>query len=86
MEDVSEYFPVKNGYVMFSELPKDKRTFLKPSQPEYDQLLEKVKIGYHKNVQVTSNGNEIIDDLHQTVDQVFCAGFRFFLDNVISEN
>lgn len=75
LDELNEYFPVRNGYVMLQLLPKnDRSTFFKESTPEYDNLMGKLKIGYHKNVQVTSNNNYYIWEPNQHIDQVFCAG------------
>lgn len=71
---VSKYYPCVNGYVDFSLA--DLKDSISSSE------IEKIKIGYHHDIQVTYGfllGSEQIniDDVSQTVNQVFFAAIDF---------
>eukprot|EP01087_Luapelamoeba_hula_P015350 TRINITY_DN4576_c0_g2_i1.p1 TRINITY_DN4576_c0_g2~~TRINITY_DN4576_c0_g2_i1.p1 ORF type:complete len:426 (+),score=49.23 TRINITY_DN4576_c0_g2_i1:23-1279(+) len=77
LSEVAEHFPIKNGYVIFTgeepPFPTERE-----APEERKALLYKTKVGYHKNVQVTTGHNtragfESVDDPEQIIDQVFCA-------------
>eukprot|EP01089_Gocevia_fonbrunei_P018558 TRINITY_DN6303_c0_g1_i1.p1 TRINITY_DN6303_c0_g1~~TRINITY_DN6303_c0_g1_i1.p1 ORF type:complete len:489 (-),score=94.01 TRINITY_DN6303_c0_g1_i1:24-1490(-) len=79
LENLSEHFPIRNGYVLFSgnEPGKFPENLTKL---EWAELLELSSVGYHKDSQVvfgskTSNGDSynLVKDDDQVIDQVFCA-------------
>lgn len=79
LEEVSEHYPMQNGYVVLPKSGKDLPEW--PKDPaELQKLLEKTKIGYHKDCQVTTGhdrqGTEVVADPKQLVDQVFCAAMN----------
>jgi len=75
LEGLEEHFPIKNGYVIWKDLEYPK--FPKRGTKQYESLLNKARVGYHKDVQVTSGHRtpsfvEVVKH-DQTIDQVFCA-------------
>jgi len=78
LQNLKEHFPVQNGYVCLtgSEPPFPSR-----GGREWDDLLLKVAVGYHHNVQVTTGHRsgsilQVVNDPDQLIDQVFCAAMN----------
>jgi len=75
LEGLEEHFPLKNGYVVFKDVEYPK--FPKRGTKQYNVLLNKAHVGYHKDIQVTSGHRtpsfvEVVPH-EQTIDQVFGA-------------
>lgn len=78
LDDISEHFPMQNGYVI---QPENKVSDFPVDPESLENLLKKTKIGYHKDAQVTTGtraegGQILINDPQQLVDQVFCAAMN----------
>uniref|UniRef100_A0A6B2L6C0 Macro domain-containing protein n=1 Tax=Arcella intermedia TaxID=1963864 RepID=A0A6B2L6C0_9EUKA len=82
LEKLGDYYPIRNGYVMFtgdeSKFPKFQTNF-----QEYKKKLLSTLVCYHKNQQVVTghrNGAllEKCTDPQQKVDQVMCAAVNIF--------
>eukprot|EP01087_Luapelamoeba_hula_P010655 TRINITY_DN2827_c0_g1_i5.p1 TRINITY_DN2827_c0_g1~~TRINITY_DN2827_c0_g1_i5.p1 ORF type:complete len:534 (+),score=60.62 TRINITY_DN2827_c0_g1_i5:1126-2727(+) len=79
LEDVSEYFEVRNGYVVLPR-PASHSTLMALPQNEWERAALRLhaKIGYHQNVQVTTGFRagdllEQVTDPDQVIDQVICG-------------
>jgi len=74
LDELREYFPVMNGYVVCRD---DLPSFPDKNSQEYENLLSKVKIGYHSHVEVTFDGfSEKCKNKNQFVDQAVCAAMN----------
>jgi len=78
LENLKQQFPITNGYVTFTG---EEPAFPEHNSLEYQQLMWKVSICYHRRCQVTTghrNQNilEKVHDFNQTIDQVMCAAIN----------
>jgi len=76
--ELSEHFPVENGYVCLTGKEPE---FPELGSPESQELFLKAKIGYHKDQQVTTGpstkqGFVTLHDPAQKIDQVLCAALN----------
>jgi len=75
LDELETHFPVKNGYIIcHDDLPQ----FPSDESDEYDQLLCKMKVGYHGNMEVTNNGliTSNFKDKNHRIDQIICAAMN----------